>query len=110
MPYNETSLLPWVNAIYANLGERQREVLEFIERCGDFGSTSEEAVNGLNRKINCISGRFSELKAKNRIIWACKRKTSSGHMADVYIINKKYIPEVEIELKQEFSGQLSFAL
>lgn len=113
MPYNQTSVIPWVNRIYPNLQKMEREALDFIAHCGAQGATCEEFALAQGKYPNAVSGRFTSLKAQDLIITHGQRKTGAGNWADVYVVNEKYVQEIEVPLREIPQGkqaQLAFVI
>ena len=72
------------NRIIDTKTKRQEMVLDHIKRSGTTGLTCKELAYKLNCGMNQISGRFSELKAKNLIVKVEGVRRSGSA---VYVIN-----------------------
>lgn len=109
--YNDTSLIPYVNNILPALQRMEKEAIEYIASCGDYGSTCDELAASKGDAQNEWSGRFTSLKAKKLIIQKrideknIQRLTRKGNNADVYILNKNIIPEIELPLRSVPQGK-----
>jgi hypothetical protein len=64
----------------------RKTVLVFIKLAGDDGMTLDEVCVKMNRKPNEISGRFTELKVREKILRTTRRRpTRTGATAYVHV-------------------------
>ena len=73
------------DSIKNDLTEMENEVLQFIERQGLRGSSIDEMAAATGKAPNQISGRFTSLKAANKIMKIGTRPTRSGRSAGVFV-------------------------
>lgn len=43
--------------------ETYRKIMDLVRARGEFGATSKEVSYAMGKQLNCLSGRFSELRA-----------------------------------------------
>ena len=75
------------DSIKNDLTDMENEVLQFIKRQGVRGASIDEMAAATGRSPNQISGRFTSLKASNKIVKIGTRPTRSGRSAAVFISN-----------------------
>lgn len=66
--------------------EQRARVLAAIESAGASGLTVDELAARWGVGANVVSGRFSELKAADRIVKHGTRKTRAGNSAGVFVV------------------------
>ena len=65
----------------------RRLVLGYIHEAGMYGHTLDEIAVLLNRGVNCLSGRLTELRKRGQIlITEQTRPTRTGSQARVYVV------------------------
>lgn len=71
-------------------GDKLRDrmlAFEFIRSRGEHGATADEFAASIDRQLNQVSGRFSELKRDGKIVASGeKRPTRNGSAAKVYVV------------------------
>ena len=69
--------------------QQRARVLEEIRRAKTLGLSSDELATKWGVGVNVVSGRFSELKAGNRIVKIGTRPTRLGRQAAVYVATER---------------------
>lgn len=79
---NQLSISAYLNTVKPALTKREEWVLSAIEDMGE--ASAESVANYYGVGINVISGRFTGLKKKEKIVPTKRIKTRSGNMAQYY--------------------------
>lgn len=93
---NQLSISAYLNSVKDNLTAREEWVLEAITDLGE--ASAESVANHYGVGVNVISGRFTGLKKKNRIVPTERKLTRSGNMAQYF----RAVEAVEYEHSDTF--------
>lgn len=77
---NEESVAAF-DRMAASLSTARSKVLSAIAHAGTYGITAKELASSWNVGLNCISGRFSELKKASLILKVGVRESSGIYIA-----------------------------